>query len=82
MIPTLPNLGHIELEIEWTWITYDEQNFWFTCECEDRLKLDPIVVRRFIADGATKLIEHIVNTQVLPWLNEHRDCGKMSAFAA
>lgn len=68
--------------LAWPHIGFDGKAFSFTCQsCEETLQLDARLITRLHSEGAISVINHIVNTQVVPWLEEHRFCGEVKAFA-
>ncbi len=69
-------------KLKWPHIEFDDKAYSFTCvTCQETLQLDSRLITKLHSDGAISVIQHIVNTQVVPWVEEHRFCGEVKAFA-
>jgi hypothetical protein len=78
-----PRLAHIEIDLPWNWIEFEQSQCRFNClECRSVLQLDRILIRKLEGEHADPVLEHLVNTKVIPWIEQHSECGiKEVAFA-
>jgi hypothetical protein len=62
-------------------IKFNDRTYCFSCAgCGEKLQLNKTVLDRFYKENAMPLIQSIVDRDVNPWLNEHKECGDERSF--
>ena len=62
-------------------LIWSERDYGYTCEgCGDSLLLDKIFLEKMRQEKAIGMVEHIVKTQVVPWIQIHLDCGEVKVI--
>lgn len=56
-------------------IEFNGKTYRFTCCCGKALQLQRVLIDKLSHQKSVALLQHIVNTTIKPWLDEHQECG-------